>query len=138
MSITMKKTAKVVVNDPKLYVEVDQTNKVLFYQWKGHIPDDEAKAGFEKVLNLVKTYKIIYIVADLFEFKGGTVATARWVNDKYSVMLKEAGVQKVATTVPESSLGEFSNRIALGEKLVSLLEVEIFTSIQKAYKWFKQ
>ena len=53
-------------------------------------------------------------------------------------MLKEAGVRKVATTVPESAFGEFSNRMALGEKLVKTLAVEKFTNTQDAYVWFKQ
>nr|WKN39373.1 hypothetical protein K4G66_11795 [Tunicatimonas sp. TK19036] len=138
MNTTMQKTSEVAINDPKLYVEIDKANSVILYQWKGHILDDEAKAGFLNVLKLINTHKITYIVADLFKFKGGTVTTAKWVNDEYSVMLKEAGVKKVATTVPESAFGEFSNRMALGEKLVALLQVEKFTNTQDAYAWFNQ
>ncbi|MEQ9438309.1 MAG: hypothetical protein RIG62_04645 [Cyclobacteriaceae bacterium] len=135
---TIMQTSVVTINDPKLYVEVDHENSVLLYQWKGHILDDEAKTGFLDILKLIKTHKITNIVADLFKFKGGTVTTAKWVNDHYSDMLKEAGVRKVATTVPESAFGEFSNRMALGEKLVKTLAVEKFTNTQDAYVWFKQ
>ena len=129
---------KVAINSPKLIVEVDEPNSVLLYQWKGHILDDEAKKGFLQIIDLIKLHKVRNVIADLFKFKGGTVETAKWVNDTYSELLRDAGVKKVATTIPESAFGEFSNRLALGAKTVTLLEVEKFTSTQDAYKWFSQ
>lgn len=133
---TILKNVHVAIDTPKLYVEVDSSSSVLLYQWKGHILDDEAKAGFTQILDLIKKHHITNVVADLFKFKGGTVETAKWVNDTLSEKLRAAGVKKVATTVPESAFGEFSNRIALGEKTVSLLKVEKFTNAKDAYAWF--
>ena len=72
----------------------------------------------------------------MFKFKGGTVETAKWVGEVISEKMKAAGVEKVAVAIPESAFGEFSNRIALGEKFVSLLNVEKFTSAKDAYAWF--
>lgn len=135
---TILKNAQVAIDNPKLYVEVDRTNQVLLYQWKGHILDAEAKEGFTLIVNLIKANRVSNLIADLFKFKGGSVETAKWVNETYSDMLKNAGIKKVATIVPESAFGEFSNRLALGPKTVSLLEVEKFTSAQEAYNWFAQ
>ena len=133
---TILKEALVAIDTPKLYVEVDKAHRVLLYQWRGHILDGEAKDGFSRIIELIKTHKVNNIIADLFKFKGGTVETAKWVNETYSGMLKNAGIEKVATTIPESAFGEFSNRLALGEKTVTLLKVEKFTSAQDAYQWF--
>lgn len=135
---TILKDAQVAIDNLKLYVEVDRANKVLLYQWKGHILNGEAKEGFSLIADLIKANEVGNLIADLFKFKGGTVETAKWVNDTYSDMLKNAGIKKVATTIPESAFGEFSNRLALGPKTVSLLEVEKFTSAQEAYDWFAQ
>ena len=136
MTTTILNDVQVAIDTPKLYVEVDASSSVLLYQWKGHILDDEAKAGFVQILDLIKKHRITNVIGDLFKFKGGTVETAKWVNDVLAEKLKAAGVKKVATTVPESAFGEFSNRIALGEKTVSLLQVEKFTSAKDAYAWF--
>lgn len=133
---TILTEVKVAINSAKLYVEVDQENSVLLYQWKGHILDDEAKEGFLQIIELIKEHEIQNLIADLFKFKGGTVETAKWVNDTYSELLKGAGIKKVATTIPESAFGEFSNRLALGAKTVTLLKVEKFTNTPDAYKWF--
>jgi hypothetical protein len=135
---TIMQISVVAIDEPKLYVEVDALNSVLLYQWKGHILDDEAKAGFLAILDLIQKHKIANVIADISKFKGGTVTTAKWVNDQYSEMLKKAGIQKVAVTVPESAFGEFSNRMALGEKTVTLLDVEKFTSSEDAHTWFRQ
>lgn len=135
---TIMQISVVAIDEPKLYVEVDALNSVLLYQWKGHILDDEAKSGFLSILDLIQRHNIANVIADISKFKGGTVTTAKWVNDEYSEMLKEAGIQKVAVTVPESAFGEFSNRMALGEKTVTLLDVEKFTSSEDAYSWFGQ
>ncbi|MGB3777717.1 MAG: hypothetical protein WA960_05120 [Tunicatimonas sp.] len=136
MTTTILNDVKVAIDNAKLYVEVDASSSVLLYQWKGHILDDEAKAGFLQIIDLIKKNHITNVVADLFKFKGGTVETAKWVGEVISEKMKAAGVEKVAISLPESSFGEFSNRIALGEKFVSLLNVEKFTSAKDAYAWF--
>ena len=133
---TSLKNTQIAIDNPKLYVEVDRANSVLLYQWKGHILDGEGKDGFLQIVDLIKKNRISNLIADLFKFKGGTVETAKWVNNTYSGMLKEAGIKKVATTIPESAFGEFSNRLALGDQTVALLEVEKFTNTQDAYDWF--
>ena len=135
---TILRESLAVIDTPKLYVEVDRLNKVLLYQWKGHILDGEARKGFVEIVDLIKKNNVVNLIADLFKFKGGTVETAKWVNDQYSLMLKDAGIKKVATTIPESAFGEFSNRIALGDKTVTLLKVEKFTSTEDAYNWFAE
>ena len=136
MTTTILNDVRVAIDTSKLYVEVDTSNSVLLYQWKGHILDDEAKAGFLQIIDLIKKNRITNVVADLFKFKGGTVETAKWVGEVISEKMKAAGVEKVAITVPESAFGEFSNRIVLGEKFVSLLNVEKFTNDKDAYAWF--
>ena len=133
---TILKESHIAIDSPKLYVEVDQANRVLLYQWKGHILDGEARSGFTQIVELIRKHKVNNLIADLFKFKGGTVETAKWVNESYSSMLRDAGIKKVATTIPESAFGEFSNRIALGDKTVALLEVEKFTSAHDACNWF--
>ena len=133
---TILKEAKIAIDNSKLYVEIDRANSTLLYQWKGHILDGEARSGFTQIIELIKANNVKNLIADLFRFKGGTVETAKWVNENYSRMLKEAGIKKVATTIPESAFGEFSNRIALGDKTVTLLEVEKFTSAHDACQWF--
>jgi hypothetical protein len=137
MTTTILNDVRVAVDNPKLYVEIDTSSKVLLYQWKGHILDDEARAGFTQIVELVKKNRITNVVADLFKFKGATVETAKWVGEVISEKMKSAGVEKVAVTVPESAFGEFSNRIVLGEKFVSLLNVEKFTNAKDAYAWFE-
>ena len=135
---TIIQTSVVSINNPKLYAEVDRNNSVLLYQWKGHIMDDEAKEGFLSLTKLIKEHNLVNLLADITKFKGGTIATAKWVNTQWSEMVKEAGIKKVGVLVPESAFGEFSNQVALGEKFVSLLEVEKFNDISDAYAWFGQ
>ncbi|MEM9834758.1 MAG: STAS/SEC14 domain-containing protein [Bacteroidota bacterium] len=134
----MSKVAVVAIDEPKLYAEIDAEKSVLMYQWKGHILDEEAEKGFLNLLALIKKHRIANVVADVSKFKGGTVKTAKWVNDHYSEMLRDAKVQKIAVIVPESAFGQFSNMVALGEKTVTLLDVEKFTNIESAYIWFDQ
>lgn len=136
MNTTVLNDAQVTIDAPKLYIEVDPFKSILFYQWKGHILDSEAKAGFAQILDLIKKHRVTNLVADLFKFKGGTVETAKWANDVLSERLRDAGIKKVAVTVPESAFGEFSSRIALGEKFVSVLPVEKFTNAKDARAWF--
>lgn len=136
MTTTILNDVLVTIDHDKLYVEVDPLNHVLLYQWKGHILDGETKEGYQQILKLIKKHQITYLIADLYKFKGGMVETGKWVNETLSELLKSAGIQKVATTLPESAFGEFSNRIALGDKTVSLLKVEKFTNTKDAYQWF--
>ena len=133
---TINREVVAAIDEPKLYAEIDSDKNVLMYQWKGHILDEEAKKGFSDILDLAKKHQITEIIADISQFKGGTVKTAKWVDEHYSDMLKEGGVEKIAVIVPESACGEFSNSVALGEKFVSLLQVEKFTSSASAYAWF--
>lgn len=127
---------QVAVDTSKLYVEVDALNSVLLYQWKGRLGDSEAKAGFAEIVDLIMKHRITYLIADLHKFEGGTVETANWINDTLSETLKATNLKKIATTVPESAFGEFSNRFAMGEKMVSLHQIEKFTNSQDAYEWF--
>ncbi len=136
MTTTILNDVQVAIDTPKLNVEVDVSNSVLLYQWNGHILDDEARAGFNQIVDLVKKHQITNLIADLFKFKGAPVETAKWVNDVLTEKLKAAGVKKVAVTLPESAFGEFSNRIAMGEKGMSLFDIEKFTTAKDAYVWF--
>ena len=132
------KNIVVEIDKPKLYAEVDQTKNVLLYRWKGHILDDEATDGFSELLAIIKKRGINNVIADISQFKGGTVKIAKWVNEEYSEMLKSANVQKMAIIVPESAFGEFSNTVALGQKFVSLIQVEKFSALQDAHNWFEK
>jgi len=135
---TIMEISVVAINKPKLYVEVDALNSVLLYQWKGRILDNEARAGFLAILDFIRKHEISNIIADVSKFEGGMINTVQWINDKYSEMLKEAGVQKIAVTVPKCVFGEFSARTEFGEKIVTLLDVKKFSCAEDAYIWFEQ
>src|SRR5687768_6610877 len=110
------------------YIEVNynEKRKIVEYKWIGRISDGDAKTGMAKLLDIIKTTKSKNLLADITSFQGGSVETAKWVNDIWSKQLVEAGLKNVAVNVPLSAFGEFSNKLALGEKFVSLLKVEKF------------
>ncbi|WKN45721.1 STAS/SEC14 domain-containing protein [Tunicatimonas pelagia] len=137
-TMNTEKETVVAIDESKLYVEINPDKNVLMYQWKGHILDEETREGFLRILNLIKKHQIVNLIADISQFKGGSIKTAKWVDEQWSEMLKGNGVEKIAIVVPESAFGEFSNSVALGQKFVSLLEVEKFTSSAEAYAWFEK
>jgi hypothetical protein len=121
------------------YIEVvyNSQDKAVEYKWIGFIKEDDAKVGLQKILETIKEKKAINLIADIKEFKGGTVETAKWVNEVWSDQLVAAGLKNVAITVPENIFGEFSNKVALGEKFVKNLKVEKFSSVVQARAWLK-
>jgi hypothetical protein len=121
-----------------LEVNYNEKRKIVAYKWIGHIMETEAKTGMAKILDIIKETKSKNLLADITSFKGGSVDTAKWVNDVWSQQLVNAGLRNVAVNVPLSAFGEFSNKIALGEKFISLLKVEKFTSLDEAYSWFEK
>lgn len=135
---TTAATGKVIFEAPYLIVSVNEGEKAIIYKWKGHIKDEEATKGMNLITENIRKYSLKNMVADLNEFKGGSVNIAKWVNDVWSENLKAAGLEKLAVNVPESAFGDFSNKLALGAKTVSLLKVNKFTTITDAFTWFKQ
>ncbi|MEM9676405.1 MAG: hypothetical protein AAF992_27685 [Bacteroidota bacterium] len=135
---TIMDISVVAIDEPKLQVRVDALNSVLSYQWKEPILDDEVTTGFLAILNLIERHSIANVIADLSAFEEGTVTTDRWINDNYCETLKEVGIRKMAVIVPENAFNEFSNRMVLSEKVVSLLNAKKFTSKEDAHIWFQQ
>jgi hypothetical protein len=121
------------------YVEVlyNPIDKIVEYKWIGFIKEDDARVGLQKILETIRDKKAIHLLADIKEFKGGTVETAKWVNETWSDQLVQAGLKNVAITVPENIFGEFSNKVALGEKFVKSFKVEKFASAVQARSWLK-
>jgi hypothetical protein len=121
------------------YIEVtyNRIEKIVEYKWIGFIKEDDAKVGLQKILETIRDKKAIHLLAEIKEFKGGTVETAKWVNEVWSEQLVMAGLKNVALTVPENIFGEFSNKVALGEKFVKSFKVEEFASAVQARAWLK-
>ncbi len=122
------------------YLEVkhDEKNNIIIYKWIGRINDEDAKTGMLKILEIIKRNKTPNLVADLTAFLGGSVNTAKWVNEEWSQMIYNAGLRNVAVKLPESAFGGFSNTVALGLKFVSLLNVEKFITLEDAYHWIEK
>lgn len=123
---------------PYLEVLHNAENNVIIYKWIGRISDQDARNGMNKILNIIKETKAQDLVADLTAFTGGSVETAKWVNDEWGQMLVNVGLKNVAVKLPESAFGGFSNTVALGPKFVSLLHVEKFVSIDDVYRWIEK
>lgn len=121
------------------YIEVlyNSTHQAVEYKWIGFVNDEKSRDGMKKITEAIGKYKAPYLIADLWEFKGGVAETAKYVNDVWSEELKKAGVKKIALNLPDSIFGEISNKKAVGEKFVKLHTVEKFTSLEQAYEWFK-
>ena len=118
-------------------VKYNSVDRVVEYKWIGFVNEADAKTGLIKILETIKQNKVKHLIADIKEFRGGTVETAKWVNDVWSDQLVQAGLRNVAITVPENIFGEFSNKVALGEKFVQKLKVEKFSSVAQARVWLK-
>ena len=131
-------TGKVVFDAPYLMVSINEEERAIIYKWIGHIKDEEAQKGMNLITDNIRRHSLKNMVADLNEFKGGSVNIAKWVNEVWSENLKAAGLEKLAVNVPVSAFGDFSNKLALGAKTVSLLKVNKFTSFSDAFAWFKQ
>ncbi len=121
---------------PHLEVSYHPDQKTVEYKWIGFITAQQAKSGMDQISAIIKQTRVRKLVADISQFKGGAVESAKYVNDTWSEQLKQIGITHVAVNVPENVFGDFSNRMALGEKTVSLLKVEKFTSLEDAYEWF--
>lgn len=123
---------------PYLEVLHNEEKNVIIYKWIGRISDQDARNGMTKILNIIRDAKAEDLVADLTAFTGGSVETAKWVNEEWSQLLVKAGLKHVAVKLPESAFGGFSNTVALGPKFVSLLKVEKFVSLDDVYRWIEE
>lgn len=139
MSTNINATPGTAIFDaPYVEVYMNKEESTLVYKWIGHVKDEDALKGMNLITENIRKHSLKNMIADLNEFKGGSVNTAKWVNDVWSENLKAAGLKKLAVNVPVSVFGDFSNKLALGTKTVSLLEVNKFTTFADAYTWFKQ
>jgi hypothetical protein len=139
MSATVKENVQETATSfvaPYIEAKYNAQHQVVEYKWIGHVKDQDAHIAFEKILNLCKNHKAKYIIADVTAFQGGSVQAAKWSNDVWSVQLSEAGVKKIAVNLPKSIFGEFSLKISLGEKFLTVMDVQKFTSLEQAYLWF--
>lgn len=123
---------------PHLEVSYHPLHKTVEYKWIGFITALQAKSGMDQISAIIQQTKVRNLVADISQFKGGAVESAKYVNDVWSEQLKSIGITHVAVNVPENVFGNFSNQMALGEKTVSLLKVEKFTTLEDAYQWFNR
>lgn len=121
-----------------LKIWVNREENVLVYKWLGYLQDTDAKKGMNLITANISRHSFTCMLGDLSEFKGSSVTTARWVNEVWSEKLKEAGLEKVAVYLPQGPFGDFSNKLATGEKTLSLLQVKQFTTYEGAYNWFKE
>jgi hypothetical protein len=119
-------------------VAYNAVQKTVEYKWIGFISAQQAKAGMDQINAIIKETRASNLLADVSQFKGGAVESAKYVNEVWCEQLKRLGITHVAVNVPESAFGDFSNRMALGERTVTLLKVEKFVSHEDAYKWFNR
>lgn len=131
-------TGKAIFDAPYVVVYINKEESTLIYKWMGHIKDEDALKGMNLITENIRTHSLKNMIADITEFKGGSVNTAKWVNEVWSEQLQAAGLQKLAVNVPASAFGDFSNKLALGAKTVSLLKVSKFITFADAFAWFKQ
>ena len=139
MSTSFKaNSGKAIFDAPYVEVHLNREESTLIYKWIGHIKDEDAMKGMNLITENIGKHSLKNMIADLSEFKGGSENTARWVNEVWSENLKAAGLQKLAVNVPANVFGDFSNKLALGTKAVSLLQVKKFTTYEDAFAWFRQ
>lgn len=134
----VRSNGTIIFESPYLKVSVNLEEGALIYKWIGHIQEADAKKGMNLITDNISKHSFTNMLADLSEFKGGSINIARWVNEVWSESLKEAGLQKLAINIPTGAFADFSHKISLGAKTVSLLEVNKVTSYEDAYSWFKQ
>lgn len=123
--------------EPYLEARVDNELKAIVYKWKGYIRDEEAMTGMRRLLDMVKQSKAVNLLADLTAFAGGSVEMAKWIDRIWSAQLKEAGVKNLAIILPISSVGEYTNTLALGPHAAQNLNSKLFDSEQKAAEWLR-
>ncbi len=122
---------------PYVEVYINKEENTLLYKWIGPLKDEDALEGMNLITENIRKHSLRNMIADLSEFKGGSVNVAKWINDIWSEKLKAAGLQKLSVNEPVSSLGDFSNKLAQGAKTLSLLQIRKFTTLADAYNWFK-
>lgn len=123
---------------PYLKIHHDHQKNIVIYQWFGKVNDKDSKSGVHTIVDIIKKKKTKSTVADLTDFRGGTVETAKWINEVGNRMLADAGVECMALKIPESAFGEFSITLALGSQFPSPFTVEKFTSWDDIYRWIEQ
>lgn len=119
------------------YLEVrhNAEHTTVEYKWIGFVNDEKSRAGMTKITEAIVKYKTPYLLADLWEFKGGTPETAKYVQEVWIEDIKKAGVKKIALNVPESIFGEISSQKALGDKGSKYFQMEKFTTYEQVYNW---
>lgn len=124
--------------DPFLLIKHVPEQETLFYKLSGYLEEPEGNIFFRKVLEEIEATKARKLVADLAEFKGGSITLAKYIDQVWTYKLANAGVIRIAFTNPRSKFGKFTNKVATGSQANMLLELRGFKNLNAAFDWVEQ
>jgi len=123
-----------IVETPYLTLEYNADLNALLPTWRGYVRPNEAKAGFEKIMDAFCRYEASFIINDLRAHEGGFSDINEWLHDNYMPTMLAAGYEACANIVPEElllciSLNDFE------DKQAGVVPLRIFTEMQPAKDW---
>lgn len=131
-------TSPILYQDTILLIKCVPDLKTLFYKLSGYIEEPEADTLFTRVLEEIEKTKVLKLVADLTDFKGGSLILAKYMNQVWIQKLANAGIIRIAFTKPRSRFGQFTNKIATEGNVNTLLQFKEFKDLNAAFNWIEK
>ncbi len=120
-------------------VYYDITSKTGFAIWKDFCNEEDYRSTILIQEKMVKDESLKYIICDIRNFKGTTVANANWTNDVVQPRLHNSSLKKIAYIVGDSVFGNFTLTV-IKKKIDAdgILLTNAFKDTGSAEKWLKE
>lgn len=117
---------------------VDTVSKIGYAIWKDFCSEADYKTAILMQEKMIKEDSITLIVCDIRNFKGTTLANAKWTTDEVQPRLYNSSLKKIAYIVGDSVFGNFTLTI-INKKFEAdgVLHTNAFKDLKSAEEWLK-
>lgn len=117
-------------------VYIDLDTKIGYAIWKDYCNEEDYKSTLIIQEKMIKSEKMILFLVDIINFKGTSVANAKWTNDVMQPLLYNSSLKKMVYVVGQNAFSNFTLTI-IKKKLESdgVLLTNAFTNTAAAENW---
>ncbi len=112
-----------------------QEKKQIIFEFEGIANIEEAKDMYVKVLDFMKTHKTVAFINDLRQLKGTFTKLNNWVVEQMRPAI-QMGLKYDAMVVNNDIFTSFAIDDLM--KKVSVLEIQLFQTMEDAEKWLDE
>jgi hypothetical protein len=113
----------------------DEATQCVHVEWKGFVHGEMIKTVLNTALELFETKDTDRWLADMRRIKVFDEEDSRWVNDVWFPRAIEAGVRRMALSVPDSVLAQMSLKRLMKRVDEGELETAYFRTLEEAKAW---